>query len=68
MRQPQFTERTILTLLWRENARLQARLHLKPCEDHTLPRPCGWKHEPITIAFLVWLNLALAFALYIVWP
>lgn len=67
-RQPQFTERTILSPLWRENARLQASQHLKPCEDHSVPRPCGWDHQRITLALLIVLNHALFGAIIAIWP
>jgi len=67
IRQPQFTERTILTPLWCKNARLLTSQHLIPVEDHTLPRPCGWRHKRITVALLIVLNLALGLAIYTVW-
>jgi hypothetical protein len=63
MKQPQFTERTILTPLWRENARLLAAQHLIPYDDHSLPVACGWNHPRITLALLIALNFTLALAI-----
>ena len=67
-RQPQFTERTILSPLWRENARRQFSQHMKPCDDHSAPRPCGWNHQRITILMLILLNYAITLAILAVWP
>lgn len=68
MTQPQFTERTILSPLWKENARLLVSQHLHPVEDQTRPRPCGWNHPRITLALLILLNITLAFAIRTILP